>query len=269
MFIQLGGTSSNNNGGNTNAITNILSTIDLPGLLRGVNSFVKLVGAFCPPLSQVLDNVIQNVTSTAFRVFGSAILRGGGLGGGSGGGGQRVNVVLPTYPPDEEDEEDEDDSNDDISDSTSTDTFNAELLSRSGSESNTEKTQPVGLSRVDGSETTTALNLEDAFSSISDTTTSSDNTVEPLKSSKLYTSPADEDSNSIAKRHVRVPRDAGTDQEGAESAPEPADDLNVDDQDRNKRYLPFGGGVEGHADAHAAGGSGNFLFDIIRVSNAA
>lgn len=120
---------------------NILQNIDLPGLLQGVNSFVKLIGAFCPPLSQVnlttyktgmllkvpprnggitwkpfqvLDNVIQNVTSTAFRVFGRAILRSGGLGGGSGasGGdsGQRVNVVLPTFPPDEDYEDEEDES---------------------------------------------------------------------------------------------------------------------------------------------------------------
>lgn len=66
---------------------------------------------------------------------------------------------------------------------------------------------------------------------------------------------------------MRVPREADEDQQGAESAPEPADDLsNVDDQDRNKRYLPFGGGS---AEGHAAGGSGNFLFDIIRVSNEA
>lgn len=61
---------------------------------------------------QVLDNVIQNVTSTAFRVFGRLILQNGGLGGGNagGGGGQRVNVVLPTFPPDDEDydEEEED-----------------------------------------------------------------------------------------------------------------------------------------------------------------
>lgn len=80
----------------------------------------------------------------------------------------------------------------------------------------------------------------------------------------LLQSPANEESNLIAKRHVRVPREAEDDQDGAESAPEPADDLsNIDDQDRNKRFLPFGGGVEGHA----SGGSGNFLFDIIRVSN--
>lgn len=53
------------------------------------------------------------MTSTAFRVFGRAILRnglGGGGGSSSGGGASRVNVVLPTYPPDEdEDYDDEDD----------------------------------------------------------------------------------------------------------------------------------------------------------------
>lgn len=60
---------------------------------------------------------------------------------------------------------------------------------------------------------------------------------------------------------------ASQDQEGAESAPEPGQDLTeVDDQDRNKRYSPFGGG-----DDHGAtgAGSGNFLFDIIRVRKAA
>lgn len=48
------------------------------------------------------------------------------------------------------------------------------------------------------------------------------------------------------------------------NGPSPAEDAGDDsDADRNKRYLPFGGG---HGDGHAAAGSGNFLFDIIRVS---
>ncbi|XP_076273616.1 uncharacterized protein LOC143204739 isoform X1 [Rhynchophorus ferrugineus] len=191
----------------------ILSNIDLPGLLQGVNSFVKLVGAFCPPLSQVLDNVIQNVTSTAFRVFGRAILRSGGLGGSSGGsssGRQSVSVVLPTFPPDD-DYEDED-------------------------------------------ETTT---LAAANSLAKEVEAVTENAV------TLYTSSveeADDSANTIAKRHVRVTRDT-EDQEGAESAPQPGQEAaDIDDQDRNKRYLPFGGG-----DGHSGGaGSGNFLFDIIR-----
>lgn len=79
-----------------------------------------------------------------------------------------------------------------------------------------------------------------------------------------------------AKRHVRRTRDteaAEEDQDtaasGGNAGPQPAsEDLaNVEDADRNKRYLPFQGGA---VDAHAgAGGSGNFLFDIIRVSTQA
>lgn len=57
------------------------------------------------------------------------------------------------------------------------------------------------------------------------------------------------------------------DQELAESAPQPEEEASVDDQDRNKRFLPFGGSVEGHSSG--GGGSGNFLFDLIRVSDTA
>lgn len=81
-----------------------------------------------------------------------------------------------------------------------------------------------------------------------------------------------------AKRHVRRTREAekaaeddqDTAASGGNAGPQPAEDLanvNVEDADRNKRYLPFQGGA---VDAHAgAGGSGNFLFDIIRVSTQA
>ncbi|XP_058443006.1 clumping factor B isoform X2 [Malaya genurostris] len=55
------------------------------------------------------------------------------------------------------------------------------------------------------------------------------------------------------------------DQKGAESSAKSSalDELSLDsdgnDEDRNKRFLSFGGGSSG------AGGSGNFLFDIIRL----
>ncbi|XP_019881098.1 uncharacterized protein LOC109608971 isoform X2 [Aethina tumida] len=226
--LQVGASSpsSTTTAGNSGGLTNILSSIDLPGLLRGVNSFVKLVGAFCPPLSQVLDNVIQNVTSTAFRVFGRAILRSGGLGGGSssGGGGQRVNVVLPTFPPDEDYEEEEEESQ---TSSSIESRFGNTSTPSDGVTANADSTAPEAVTA--NAETTVSPSIEE---------------------------------NTVAKRHVRVVREA--DQQGAESAPQPAEDLsniNIDDQDRNKRYLPFGGSV----DAHASGGSGNFLFDIIRL----
>ncbi|KAF2879639.1 hypothetical protein ILUMI_26529 [Ignelater luminosus] len=72
------------------------------------------------------------------------------------------------------------------------------------------------------------------------------------------------DDNNTVKRHIRIARSAD-DQEAAASGgngPDPAEDLanvDTDDADRNKRYLPFGG------DGHSAGGSGNFLFDLIRL----
>nr|CAH7722160.1 unnamed protein product [Callosobruchus chinensis] len=231
-----GGGSSSGGGsgglGGLGGLTDILSQIDLPGLLRGVNSVVKLVGVFCPPLSQVLDNVIQNVTSTAFRVFGRAILQSGGLGGSSnsgGSGGQKVSVVLPTFPPDEYDDEEEE-----------------------------ESTTPAGSNKE-------AEQIKDSSNELSDM---KEGPYPPSSASET----SDDASNAIAKRHVRVPRAAEAeqaaeeaehnDQEGAESAPEPAEDLSnvedVDDQDRDKRYTAD----HGHA------GSGNFLFDIIRVSGA-
>ncbi|KAJ8984504.1 hypothetical protein NQ317_014594 [Molorchus minor] len=316
------GTSSGGTGDGGNGLTNILSNIDLPGLLRGVNSFVKVVGVFCPPLSQVLDNVIQNVTSTAFRIFGSAILRSGGLGGGNrGGGGQRVSVVLPTFPPDEDDDEDDDSNNDtdaDINSATTSESvgFNADLLSRQGFDESSDSKSSSSPLVLSGSASFGASASADADSnaaiSVSDirlpsnteevsnsetTTIISGPNEETEPPSTLFTvrlasfrtsfskhplsshlalilarrgcSPADEESNVVAKRHVRVPREAEAeeeeeDQDGAESAPQPAEDVNIDDQDRNKRYLPFGGGAEGHG---ASAGSGNFLFDIIRVSN--
>lgn len=55
-------------------------------------------------------------------------------------------------------------------------------------------------------------------------------------------------------------QDTAASNNGPSPAEEPVAD---DDADRNKRFLPFGG--SGH-DGAAAGGSGNFLFDIIRVS---
>ncbi|KAG5877053.1 hypothetical protein JTB14_029381 [Gonioctena quinquepunctata] len=245
-----GGNNAPMNGGGLGGLTNILSQIDLPGLLQGVNSFVKLVGVFCPPLSQVLDNVIQNVTSTAFRVFGRAILQGGGLGGGGNGGGQKVSVVLPTFPPDEDDEDYEDDE-----DETSSTAPNAELVDRSeNSESDSSSEAP---------KEAMALSAENE---VVDSTTEANNKNDKENSpaGPLFTSPVNDESNLIAKRHVRVTREVDeTDQEGAESAPVPEDlsDVDEDGEDRNKRFLPFGGS----ADGHASGGSGNFLFDIIRL----
>lgn len=80
------------------------------------------------PKSQVIDNVIQNVTSTAFRVIGRVVLQsgalgiggGGGGGGGSSSGGSRVSVVLPTFGPDDDDYDDEEEESNNLVASSST-----------------------------------------------------------------------------------------------------------------------------------------------------
>ncbi|XP_017769667.1 PREDICTED: papilin-like [Nicrophorus vespilloides] len=96
-------------------------------IVEGINSKIRLLRQYCPQIFQVIDNVIQNVTSTAFRVIGRAVLQSGGLGGGSrssgGGSTSKVTVVLPTFPPDE-DYDDEEDTNE-VGGSSSTTTTEA------------------------------------------------------------------------------------------------------------------------------------------------
>ncbi|KAH0817700.1 hypothetical protein GEV33_005091 [Tenebrio molitor] len=258
----------------------------------------------------VLDNVIQNVTSTAFRVFGRAILRnglGGGGGSSSGGGASRVNVVLPTYPPDEDEDYDDED---DVSSPGSDDNVDLRVFESSSTAASTQigetvvnTTSTLYTVRFTKKELSSKAHqilpeyVQDdgemiCFSKLFDTrcvfsSVEFDSfvinlvcrhfvvvsslvecrvSIEDLIGVLLLQSPANDDDNTVAKRHVRVVREAEAeeDQDGAESAPEPAEDLSnvdADDTDRNKRYLPFGGTVSAHG---STGGSGNFLFDIIR-----
>lgn len=189
-------------------------------IVNGINNKIKLLRQYCPQLFQVIDNVIQNVTSTAFRVIGRVVLQsgalgiggGGGGGGGSSSGGSRVSVVLPTFGPDDDDYDDEEEESNNL------------VASSSTTESPASETR-----------------------------------------SKRET----------AERTIRAAEDAkASDQESAASggnALNPSDDLSnveADDADRDKRFLPFGGSFGASASAGgSAGGSGNFLFDIIRVSN--
>lgn len=208
------------------------------------NNKIQTLRRLCPQLFQVIDNVIQNVTSQVFRVVGGALLRSGGLGGGGGGaasggsgGGGRVSVVLPTFPPDE-DEDDDDDDDEDIN-----------IINRTSSAAPNPLSALQEINEVDGD--------AKVVSSDSDgTTTASPMTVVNLD--EMLTSPSIE-----VTRNVRKVREA-SDRQAVASGPDPAEDLSdveAEDSERNKRYLPFGGDGQG-----SAGGSGNFLFDLIRVS---
>ncbi|KRT86129.1 hypothetical protein AMK59_2017 [Oryctes borbonicus] len=200
--------------------------LNTTALASTFNQKVQLLRRFCPQLFQVIDNVVQNITSQIFSVVGRVILRNG-LGGSGGGGGSvesRVSVVLPTFPPDDDDYDDEED---------------------------TDNTTSGGLDvRIVNSKTTTTPSSNEIPLSANDDTEGAP-----------FTSPAN-----VIDRSRRVIREAEADQEAAASGgngPDPADlsDVDIEDSERDKRYLPFGG----EAHVSAGGGSGNFLFDIIRL----
>lgn len=86
-------------------------------------------------------------------------------------------------------------------------------------------------------------------------------------------SPASESSRTrrdVVRKVRAAVEEADNDQETAASGgngPSPSDDLanvDADDADRDKRFLPFGGSF-GASASGSTGGSGNFLFDIIRL----
>ncbi|KAB0799750.1 hypothetical protein PPYR_07630 [Photinus pyralis] len=205
------------------------------------NNKIQTLRRLCPQLFQVIDNVIQNVTSQVFRVVGGALLRSGGLGGGGGsggsGGGGRVSVVLPTFPPDEDEDDDDDDDGD------------VPIINRTSSPAPNPLSALQEINEIDG-EDKVVSNETDG------TTTASPTTVVNLD--EMLTSPSIE-----VTRNVRKVREAASDRQAVAPGPDPAEDLSdveAEDSERNKRYLPFGGDGQG-----SAGGSGNFLFDLIRL----
>lgn len=231
---------------------NLLAGIDTTQLLQSASRVIGLIRQFCPPLSQVIDNVIQSVTSQLFRVVGRAILQNGGLGGGgssTNSTGSRVSVVLPTFPPDDDDDDFDDD--DDVKDEENID---PRVLSRETTTASEETKTNQSAELTNENEVDSAQGVKNGDAA-------------PLFLSSVADSPA------LQKRHLAVARTKRAaeaeeaveeDQDVAESGPQPAEDLSNlgDDADRNKRFLPFGGGHDGHG---GGGGSGNFLFDIIRV----
>lgn len=87
-------------------------TNDAQSLVRDKRTIGILRDLF-PNFSQIIDRKIQMLTRFIFRIVGRLVLQGGAGGGGGGGAAagdddRRVQITLPTYPPDELDDEDED-----------------------------------------------------------------------------------------------------------------------------------------------------------------
>lgn len=192
-----------------------------------------------PGLSQIVDRKIQQITRSLFRVIGRLVL-GGGAGGGnsatagasssSGGSGRKVSITLPTYPPGEDDDEDEEDE-----DSTAAST---------SSPSDESSTPAEAENQLAGSE-----------SQISEVRV-------PLGDKQSVPAEEEEEEEEDLKPAASGDNLAEAD-EGAELENEA--EGGADDENRNKRFLPFNLGGSAGAGSGSGGASGNFLFDIIRL----
>ncbi|XP_015593475.1 transcription initiation factor TFIID subunit 4 isoform X2 [Cephus cinctus] len=186
-----------------------------------------------PEVSQIVEQKINMITSEVIRVLGPVILRsalGGGGGGGrsdaSGSSGSTVTVSSPFG----------DDDSDDDGQSSSGD----------------------GGSRVSISLPTFPPDEEDAESA------SESSDVNPEAENQVG---AESQNTEVRVQFADDQAGAAATNAGVEPALAPLDDVEVNDDNRNKRFLNFGFGAQTSAGGNAAGsggGSGNFLFDIIR-----
>ncbi|KAJ1524216.1 hypothetical protein ONE63_010736 [Megalurothrips usitatus] len=185
-----------------------------------------------PGLSQIVDRKIQQITRSLFRVIGRLVLGGNGgnsatagASSSSSGSGRKVSITLPTYPPGEDDDEDEDE------DSTPA----ASTSSPSTDESSTPAENENQLAGAESQISEVRVQFNDKQD-------------EPLGEEEDDLKPAASGDN--------------LDNEEGATELENETDGAADDENRNKRFLPFNLG--GAAGGGSGGGSGNFLFDIIR-----
>lgn len=186
-----------------------------------------------PGLSQIVDRKIQQITRSLFRVIGRLVLGGNGgnsatagASSSSSGSGRKVSITLPTYPPGEDDDEDEDE------DSTPA----ASTSSPSTDESSTPAENENQLAGAESQISEVRVQFNDKQD-------------EPLGEEEDDLKPAASGDN--------------LDNEEGATELENETDGAADDENRNKRFLPFNLG--GAAGGGSGGGSGNFLFDIIRL----
>ncbi|KAF6200402.1 hypothetical protein GE061_006705 [Apolygus lucorum] len=213
-----------------------------------------------PNFSRIIDNKIQQLTRIIFRIVGRLVLNGGGGGGGGGGNSdddeRRISITLPTYPPDELEDEDEDEESTDsaseaTSDSESTASTTTTTASPSGDENDVaeSKKNEVRIKR----EAPAAPAVAPAADAAGANASEEGETVEE----------EDLDSEATGDNEVAGAGDA----ESSEVEEEEEEEANPEDP-RNKRFLNFnlGATASENGGGGSAGGSGNFLFDIIRRS---
>ncbi|XP_024084319.1 uncharacterized protein LOC106670577 [Cimex lectularius] len=201
------------------------------GVLHRERRTIGILRDLFPNFSKMIDQKIQQLTRIIFRIVGRLVLNGGGGGGGGGGGDsdddRRISITLPTYPPDLVDEDEEDE---DSTDNTEAGSDATTTVSPDGENAVAEsQVKEVRVKRE-----AEAAAEEEASSEEQDTDATGDNEV-------------------------------ADDNEGESSELE--DEEEEEEDPRNKRFLNFNLGVSDGKDAGGSGGgSGNFLFDVIRRS---
>ncbi|XP_065216290.1 uncharacterized protein LOC135842659 isoform X2 [Planococcus citri] len=201
-----------------------------------------------PGLSQIIDRKIQQITRVIFRVVGRLILRGGQGGGGAAGagggdsadksGGRRVSITLPTYPPfEDEEEEDSTDAPTSEKDTASSDQSTVRVNVSSTTASSSEGSTTIG-----------------GISSSSTTSTEPNAVTEPSDSNTIRRINRDV-SDVLGETTLSISETSST----TEAPKKSTGLLSRLREMRSKRgsgLFRFGNG---------GGGSGNFLFDVIRL----
>ncbi|KAK2584615.1 hypothetical protein KPH14_006965 [Odynerus spinipes] len=151
--------------------------------------------------------------------------------------GSRVSISLPTFPPDEDEGTEAPDTSTTTTTTTTTD---------SGTGTTTT--------------TTTATSQSTTTTTVESKTDSDTSDVNPEAENRVNEVGSESQNNEVRVQFA-------DEQPANEAAPEltPLEEVeSSDDENRNKRFLNFGFGAGANAGGSAAG-SGNFLFDIIRM----
>uniref|UniRef100_A0A1B0GHP1 Putative conserved secreted protein n=1 Tax=Lutzomyia longipalpis TaxID=7200 RepID=A0A1B0GHP1_LUTLO len=228
----------------------------------------------------------------------------GGSSGGGGGtqtndddevetnsGDRKVSVSLPVFEPGSDDD-DEDDDFVDNSASPGTPSSTIEPEKTISLRTRIDGVEADGDDEVDATAAPTVVAAGAVDATASATTAQSDN--QNLVAGKDADNSLDANAINEQLETIRVVREAvaaataakdrqeitqqeeqgvskleGGDQSPAESQSPAVDDLSLDneadDENRNKRFLPFGFSSSSGGSGGSGGGSGNFLFDIIRL----
>lgn len=242
-----------------------------------------------PTLTQIIDQKVQQITSFVLRTFGPVLLRsflGGNRGGANSGTGSGTIEL-------DDDDDDDDDSASAPSSFTSTTASTSTTTSTASSTStSTDISTSTETSTSTEANTSTATSAAEAAGSTSSAPPSTESASRRRRALRYLPNAIAEENQLLSgaesqQAEVRVAFGDGQQaqqrldqlgeqadqqvaasedqQTAAQNSAASIDEITLEDADnseenRNKRFLNFGGSAGG-----GGGGSGNFLFDIVRL----